>query len=134
VPRAPDWFLRELKLIDRYLTVEWDEDREAFLLLSRRGWSRSRAEVVPYGLFGRNELGTPLLNAIRRGIRYRDRGVTMGDIMAEKEAAKLVREEAASKRFSEATREKVTQEADALASRTPTKLEQFARSEPDVRG
>jgi len=112
-PCPPDWFVTELGLIDPFLRLEWDDVRAAYWLLSRRGTDPHRAEVVPYGLFRRDELDSMLLSSIRKGIRRRDEGVSIRQIMVERRALQDLEEERNAAVAREAIEDAVTREVDA---------------------
>ena len=107
-PRPPEWVERELKVIDPWLCLEWDHDREAFYLMSRRG-----SEVVPYGLFAMNDLHQKFLDAVRAGIQKRDQGVSVKQRMAEMKEARDRKERAQRRELSEFFEAQATREADA---------------------
>ncbi len=114
MPSAPEWIERELKLVDDTLELEWDDRYEAFILQSRKGDSPSRMQIVPYGMFGYEDLNNTLVQAVRKGIRQRDQGVSIGEIQAEKKAAADAREEARSEFFREGCRAQATREVEAM--------------------
>ena len=87
-PTPPEWLQAELKLVDPCLGLEWDRDREAFYLVSRRG-----QEVVPYGLFELSECTQMLVDSVREAIRARDSGVSVKKRLADRKAARDAKQE-----------------------------------------
>jgi len=121
VPVPPPWIERELKVINKSLELEWHQDTQQWLVLSRRGNS-----TAIHGAVGPRDLDQCFLDSVKEATYARDQRASIYQRLMARHAARDIREEMSRKEGTEWAQAQAAREVD---SANPT-FRSYALGQP----